>query len=63
MINKKPWLSKTLWLNFVIAAAALAGFPVVGDWIHSHVEVVALGWAGLNAILRLVSSEKLSLNE
>lgn len=63
MIEKKPWVSKTLWINAVVAVAALVGFPVVGEYINAHAEIVMGGFAVLNFLLRLVTKEKISLTE
>jgi len=54
MEAKKPWQSKTILLNFVVAASALF-YPPVGEWIAAHpVEVASLFSLG-NIFLRLVT--------
>ena len=60
MDSKKPWLSKTLWLNAIGAALAIA-YPPAALWMSENPEVVAGVWAGLNVLLRLVTKDKVSL--
>jgi hypothetical protein len=59
--NKKPWLSKTLWLNALMAAAAF--IPPAKDWMASHMDLVLMGFSALNMALRLVSKDKISLQD
>lgn len=54
MEPKKPWLSKTLWMNFVGAALVLF-WPEAGDAVASHPEVVMAVWAALNIALRFLT--------
>lgn len=61
MENKKPWFSKTLWLNAIMAAAALAGLGGVNEYLQGHGEVVIGAWSLLNILLRLISKDKISL--
>lgn len=56
MLNKKPWYSKTLIANFVVAGLALIGF---GDKLSG--DQVAMGLALLNMVLRLVTKDKIGL--
>ena len=56
MLNKKPWYSKTLIANFVVAGLALVGF---GDKLSG--EQVAIGLSLLNMVLRLVTKDKIGL--
>lgn len=60
MDSKKPWLSKTVWVNLVAAILALV-YPPAGEWIASRPEVTMGLFAGLNVILRLISKDKISL--
>lgn len=60
--TKKPWLSKTLWLNLIMAISALF-FPVVADFIKQHAELTLVFWSVINGVLRLVSKDKISLND
>ena len=58
--KKSVLLSKTLWTNFLMAAAALF-VPQVNEWMASNQEMMVLAWSGINMVLRLVTKEKLSL--
>ena len=54
----KPfWQSKTLWVN--LAMAIIAFFPVVTNYLDA--EKVAMVFAGANAVLRIVTKDKISL--
>ncbi len=61
-MNKKPWFSKTLWINVLLAVFAIAA-PSVSTWISGNMESVSLIFVGINMILRFASKEKLSLTE
>lgn len=56
---KKPWLSKTVWFNLLLAAAAF--YPPAGDWMAANIGMVASVWAGLAVVLRLVTKDKIKL--
>jgi hypothetical protein len=58
---KKPWQSKTLWVNLIMAVAALF-WPAAGDFIASHPEVAMVAFAAVNAVLRLVTKDKLQIS-
>jgi len=60
MDTKKPWQSKTIILNTVLALAAMF-YPPVATYISTHPEVVAGVFAVLNIILRFVSKDKIGL--
>lgn len=59
---KKPWLSKTLWLNAIMALSALV-FPAVGEWITAHPMEVMYVVTGLNFLLRFVTKGKIQIAE
>ena len=59
-MNKKPWQSKTLWINLILAASALF-VPGVGAYVQSHMEVVAIVFSGINIVLRLVTKDAIQL--
>ena len=61
MNTTKPWLSKTIWLNVIIAVAAFV--PVVRDWIAGHSEIVLIAIAGAGSILRVVTNGKIGIGE
>ncbi len=60
MEAKKPWLSKTLILNAVVAILALA-YPPAAEWVQAHGDVVLAAFAAINFVLRLVSKDKIGL--
>lgn len=60
--TKKPWLSKTIWLNLVGAVLALV-YPPASAWLAAHAEITLGFFAGLNILLRLISKDKISLSE
>ncbi len=57
---KKPWKSKTLWGNFVMAGLALV-VPGVSTWLQANPQIMVLAFAGVNALLRLITKEPLTL--
>lgn len=59
--TKKPWLSKTVWLNVL----ALVGqfIPGVGEWSAAHPDIILSGFAIANIILRALTKDKLSIGE
>ena len=60
METKKPFMSKTLWTNFVLAISAVlaAKWPEVAEVVT--VENVALLFSFVNMVLRSVTKEQLS---
>lgn len=58
-MQKNILLSKTFWLNLLLALSPL--LPGVGEWLASHMELVASIWGGLNIVLRLISKDKVTL--
>lgn len=59
---KKPWLSKTIWLNLAGAILALV-YPPASAWLSANAEITFGFFAGLNILLRLVSKDKISLSD
>ncbi len=57
-IKKKPWQSKTLWANLVMAT--LAFIPALADKLT--IEQVMLGMAAVNMVLRMITKDKVSLS-
>jgi hypothetical protein len=57
---KKPWLSKTLWVNFLIAGLVLA-IPGMEEFIKSNDTVVIVATTLVNIALRLITKEELKL--
>lgn len=58
---KSPLLSKTLWMNLIVAAAAF--IPVAQSYISGHPSVFAIGFAAANFILRLVTKQAIGLSD
>ncbi len=63
MDSKKPWLSKTLWINALVAVAALAGQSWIGDWVKANDMVIIAAVAVVNMILRVVSKGAIQIQE
>ena len=59
VVKKNPVKSKTLWANLIVAAVAF--FPGLKDTLTP--EQVAMALAVLNMVLRLVTKDKLGLEE
>lgn len=55
--TKKIWQSKTLWLSFFSAAAAL--IPGADVWVKANSETFVTGLALVFALLRFVSKDKI----
>lgn len=55
MESKKPWFSKTLWSNLILAIGAViaAGVPAAAEYVTA--ENVAMVFAVVNSILRMVT--------
>ena len=62
MESKKPWQSKTLIMNLVVAVCAMF-IPQASSYISAHPEVVAAVFSGANILLRLISKDKIGLGE
>lgn len=60
--SKKPWLSKTIWLNLIAAVLALV-YPPASAWLAANAEITLGFFGGLNILLRLISKDKISLGE
>lgn len=56
---KKPWLSKTLWTNLLLALVAF--IPTVGEFVGKNPQVVLFFFGAVNMVLRLVTKDKVSL--
>ena len=62
METKSPLLSKTLWVNFIMAMSALF-IPAIKEWMVASPDMVAMIFSGVNMLLRLVTKQKLGLSE
>ena len=58
-VDKKPWLSKTLWFNVLMGIMSF--HPVTREWIHGREDLAMLVVSGVNMILRLVTSKSITL--
>ena len=58
--EKKPWKSKTLWLNLLVATGAMMPWSPVKEAMSESNLVMVL--SVVNMILRLVSKDKIGLN-
>lgn len=59
---KKPWQSKTILMNFVVAAGALF-YPPVAEWVSAHPIEISSLFAVMNIVLRVVTKDKISISE
>lgn len=67
MESKSPLLSKTIWLNAIVAIVGVVSsfglIPSVGAWVSAHADVIlsALGVVGI--VLRAISKDKIVLGD
>lgn len=61
METKKPWLSKTIWTNLVLAVSPF--IPGVQEWIAANPTALVMLFSVVNIVLRLVTKDKIGLNE
>ena len=57
--SKKPWLSKTILTNFVVAVVAFFGEKYVAQFPQ---DTILMFLGALNIILRLVTKDKIGLD-
>ena len=62
METKRPWQSKTVVVNFLMAAGVLL-YPPMAAWISAHPTELSSAWAVLNILLRVVSKDQVTLSE
>lgn len=55
---KKPWMSKTLWVNLLMAGVAF--FPSVQAHVTAEQAMAAMGV--INILLRFISKDAISLS-
>lgn len=60
METKSPLLSKTLWINAIVAIAALA-YPPMADWITANPGMIVSGVSLINIVLRLVTKSGIQI--
>jgi hypothetical protein len=68
MEPKKPWQSKTVWVNVVMGVSlALAplvpGGQAIHEWVGGHLDLIGMVWAGLNVALRFITKERITLGD
>lgn len=59
-LEKKPWASKTLWLNLLVAMGAMLPWEPVKE-VMSEANLIMI-LSVVNMVLRLVSKDKIGLN-
>lgn len=59
--NKKPWMSKTIIINALMAAAAF--YPPALAWMQANMELVVSAFGILNIILRTITKDKISIGD
>jgi hypothetical protein len=57
---KKPWHSKTIIANLVLAG--LAFVPGGSEWYAAHPDIVAAGFAIVNVVLRFVTKKQIQIS-
>ncbi len=68
METKKPWLSKTIMLNALMAVLGVVaifwpGASMASDFLKAHSVEVGVAWSVANMLLRLVSKDAISLSD
>tara|TARA_R110000868_G_scaffold117454_1_gene311932 strand:+ start:173 stop:376 length:204 start_codon:yes stop_codon:yes gene_type:complete len=65
MESKSLFLSKTVWVNAIVAAVGIVSsfglVPSVGVWVASHADVIMSGLGVVGIILRAVTKDKIIL--
>lgn len=66
--SKKPWESKTVWLNFVggMIGALVLFFPhvqMIQEWITGNLPIISMVWGVLGIIIRAVTKGAITLQE
>lgn len=59
--TKKPWESKTIWLNLLGVVGQF--IPSVAEWTSTHADIVLAAFAVVNIILRAVTKDKISIQD
>lgn len=58
--TKPAYLSKTLWVNALLAVSALF-VPSINEWVVVNPDSVAIVFTVVNFALRLITKDKISL--
>ena len=60
MEKKKPWQSKTLLVNAIMAILAVSG---LGEKVNLSADQFMMMLSGVNIVLRLITKDKIGLLE
>lgn len=61
MPAKKPWFSKSIWVNVIIACSAFV--PGINQWLVAHPEFFVAFFAVVNVLLRFISKGAISMED
>lgn len=61
METKKPWQSKTIWINIVCALLPLV--PQLRNYVALYPDLSVTLITGVNLLLRVVTKNKISLQD
>lgn len=61
MLNEKPWLSKRIWVNVLVALGGF--FPVIQNFMSDNPQALMLVFSGINILLTLITKDKVSLQD
>jgi len=64
MENKKPWLSKTILLNVIVAIAGILGMlglPSVNTFVAANPDLILTILGGVGIVLRFVTKGAVEL--
>lgn len=61
MESKSPWLSKTLWLNLVMAVLPFVA-PPAKVLLEQNPEVFGVIVTGVNFLLRLITKQPIAIS-
>lgn len=60
-MDKKPWLSKTVWFNALVAGFAF--WPTGAQWVSENSATVLAGISMVGMLLRAFTKDKLVLKD
>jgi hypothetical protein len=68
MDTKKPWLSKTIMLNSIMAILGVVAVfwphaSVATEFLSGHGTEIGVAWSVLNVLLRAVTKDAISLTD
>lgn len=56
----KPWLSKTIWMNVLVAVLAVFG---KANFIQENAAVILGAFSIIGVVLRLITKDRITLGE